>query len=144
MHLSHQKSLGQAVTEYALPIALIALISIPALVQVSGNLGDFSDVTWKTIKGNPQRATGGSRYDDLMSSLMTRADLGPYQVLYNPQNGQVTFRLPPSMGGGTQTTSVEGSTQMLARMLNRLANEYESPDGQPLPEGLKAKLRHAR
>lgn len=121
------KSRGQAVSEYVLPVALVAALAIPALIQVGTHLGDFTHKTYVTIKGNPANASGGSNgaggLSGNMYNLTTNDYLGPDQANYNYTNGDVTFRLPDIMGGGTQTTSVSGVTKQLAQIILKMSQD---------------------
>ena len=140
MRLSNKTAhTGQAIQEYALPLALIALIAIPALVQVGNNLGDFTNETYKTVKGNPVAAKTMGHTSKLLE-VTTMGDLGYFQTIYNLDNGTITFKIPESLGGGTQTTSVEGATRVLANLLKQMAERYVNDENAPLPPDLKTKI----
>src|SRR5690349_1630975 len=121
---THPRTRGQAVSEYVLPVALVAALAIPALIQVGTHLGDFTHKTSVMIKGDPSNATGGGGSNEGgLYAYTSNQYLGPNQAVYNYTNGDITFRLPGVMGGGTQTTSVSGVTQTLAQILARMAND---------------------
>lgn len=130
---------GQSLAEYALPVAIIALVAIPALVLLSNNLGTFASETLTTIKGNPEAAYAAALQNTRWQEASTGKQLGPYQAKYD--NGNIHVKVPSFLGGG-QANFAEGTgaTRSLAQMLKRLAKEYRDENGKPMPSELRKRI----
>lgn len=161
-----KKSTGTGLTEYALILGLGVVIAIPAIGLLGqGNMEGFDFIanalqnSWSRLSGGTGSGANTNNIPPVQSPPITiisntgNSGTGnaqgvgstPFpsigapnsvQAAYNSQTGQIEFIMYDGSGAGTTATSVEG-TRILAMQLQQMVNEYQTPDGEPLPNNVK-------
>lgn len=139
-----KRNRGQAIPEYVLIGALIAIVAIPALMMLSGNIGKNLNKAGSGGSFNPLGGlidnSGGVNpaFQGAMSKMIsaqTANEAGNYQVKYDPSTGTFSFTSPLASSGGSNTASSHGdggTTAFAGKMLNQLATDWISADGKNL------------
>lgn len=134
---------GSAFIEYGIILGLIALLSLPVLIYLGATQQHALNTDAAVMENNDNLALIAPKHGQKSEGITGPASSGNQTVplMQNPGTGQLSLSSIQS-GGGSQTTSVEGTT-MSSRNLMNIANNWTDPStGQPLPSNIKDLILH--
>lgn len=138
-------SKGVSLSEFAIILALVAVVSLGALSTLGINVGDWYGNLAAALGGaNPGASNGGqvdgsgeSVANNTTGSILAGAIEG-FNITQDPATGEWVYEMSSNNGTGTQTSSVEG-TELVNALSQNMMNSLEALEeslGEPVDSEL--------